>query len=120
MHRDSETGFTVRASGFFSHSDNDYEVWGKFVTNTLPNGRSLGKKPELSDLMMHFRSFGSRTELGYTDVKWADNFMIGYTGSDTYKEVQHGRSMSTPYKGRFTESQAHISKRELQQEERFY
>jgi outer membrane receptor protein involved in Fe transport len=106
MYRDSKTGFTVRASGFYSNSDNNYEVWGKFVTNTLPNGRV--EKVRAKRFNDAFRSFGSRTELGYTDVKWADNFMIGYIGSDTYKEVQHGQYMSTPYKGRFTESKAHI------------
>jgi outer membrane receptor protein involved in Fe transport len=106
MYRDAKTGFTVRASGFYSYSDNNYEVWGKFVTNTLPNGRV--EKVRAKRFNDAFRSFGSRTELGYTNVKWADNFMIGYTGSDTYKEVQHGQYMATPYKGRFTESQAHI------------
>jgi hypothetical protein len=34
--------------------------------------------------------------------------MIGYNGSDDYKEIQHGTYMSIPYKGRFTESQAHV------------
>lgn len=106
MHRDEKTGFTVKGSGFFSYSDNDYEVWGKFVKNKQPNGRE--ERVRAKRFNDAFRSYGSRFELGYTDVKWANNFMIGYTGSEAYKEIQHGQYMATPYKGRFTESQSNI------------
>lgn len=106
MYRDSKTGFTARGSGFYNYSDNNYEVWGKFVSNQLPNGRVENVRAKrFNDA---FKSVGGRLELGFTDVKWADNFMINYIGSDTYKEVQHGQYMSTPYKGRFTESQAQV------------
>ncbi|GAB3007016.1 hypothetical protein GCM10027051_03310 [Niabella terrae] len=30
LYRNSQNGLTARASGFFSHSDNNYEMWGKF------------------------------------------------------------------------------------------
>lgn len=106
MYRDSKTGFTLRASSFFSYSDNNYEVWGKWIKNLQPSGREVNVRAKrFNDA---FRSFGSRFELGYTDVKWANNFFIGYNGSDVYKEVQHGQYMTVPYKGRFTESQAHV------------
>ena len=106
MYRDEKTGFTAKGSGFFSYSDNNYEVWGKFVKNKQPNGREENVRAKrFNDA---FRSYGSRFELGYTDVKWANNFMIGYTGSEAYKEVQHGQYMATPYKGRFTESESNI------------
>jgi len=106
MYRDEKTGFTAKGSGFFSYSDNDYEVWGKFVKNKQPNGRE--ERVRAKRFNDAFRSYGSRFELGYTDVKWANNFMIGYTGSEAYKEVQHGQYMATPYKGRFTESESNI------------
>lgn len=106
MYRDSKTGFTLRASSFFSYSDNNYEVWGKWIKNLQPSGREVNVRAKrFNDA---FRSFGSRFELGYADVKWANNFFIGYNGSDVYKEVQHGQYMTVPYKGRFTESQAHV------------
>ncbi|RZL36933.1 MAG: TonB-dependent receptor, partial [Pedobacter sp.] len=57
----------------------------------------------LNDL---FRSLGTVVEVGFTDVKWADNFFIGITASDSYKQIQHGTFMTTPYKGRFSESDA--------------
>ncbi|MFC7522854.1 TonB-dependent receptor [Parapedobacter sp. GCM10030251] len=106
MYRNSSSGFTMRASGFYSYSDNDYEVWGPFVRNESPTGvmePTRGKR--FNDA---FKSYGGRFEFGFTGVTWADNFMLGYVGSDTYNEVQHGQYMTRPYMGRFTESQAHV------------
>ena len=106
LYRFEKSGFTVKASGFLNYSDNDYEVWGKFVYNVLPNGRQEHiKAKRFNDT---YRSIGGVVELGYTDVKWADNFFIGFTTSDSYQEVQHGVFMTTPYKGRFTEADAQL------------
>ncbi|WP_134087814.1 TonB-dependent receptor plug domain-containing protein [Olivibacter sp. XZL3] len=106
LFRDSKSGLTVKASGFHNYSDNDYEVWGKFVRNILPNGRyDYVRARRFNDA---YRSLGGQIELGFTDVKWADQFFIGYNGSDDYNEIQHGTYMTIPYKGRFTESQANV------------
>lgn len=102
LYRFATSGFTLKTSFFNNYSDNDYEVWGKTVYNILPNGRyDYIRAKRLQDA---FKSTGSVVEVGFTDVKWADNFFIGYTSSDSYKEVQHGTFMSTPYKGRFLRS----------------
>lgn len=106
MYRDPKTGLTLRGSGFYSYSDNDYEVWGKFVRNEQPNGQMLetrGKR--FNDA---YKSYGGRIEAGFTGVKWADNLMLNYNYSDTYDEVQHGQYMSRPYKGRFSKSKANV------------
>ncbi|TRW27275.1 TonB-dependent receptor [Flavobacterium zepuense] len=100
----AENGFTVKASGFQNYSDNDYEVWGKFVYNILPNGRyEYVRAKRFNNL---YRSYGGRVEAGFTDVKWADLFLVGYNGSEDYNQIQHGQFMTKPYKGRFTESDA--------------
>ncbi|MCK8495794.1 TonB-dependent receptor [Spirosoma sp. RP8] len=105
-HRNAKSGFTVKASGFYNHSDNDYEVWGKFVRNILPNGRyDYVRARRFNDA---YKSIGGQVEVGFTDVKWADQFFVGYNGSSDYKEIQHGTYMSIPYKGRFTESESHV------------
>ena len=106
MYRNDRTGFTVKASGFHNYSDNDYEVWGKFVRNILPNGRyDYVRARRFNDA---YKSMGARLEAGFTNVKWADQFLVSYNGSDDYNEIQHGTYMSIPYKGRFAESQAHV------------
>lgn len=101
-----DSGFTVKASGFYNYSDNDYKVWGPDVYNILQDGsEDRVRAKRFNDA---FRSIGGVIDIGFTDVKWADNFFIGFTMSDMYKEVQHGTFMTTPYKGRFTESDASL------------
>lgn len=107
LYRNPKNGFTARASGFYSHSDNNYEMWGKFSKYTLSNSRveRYNRTRRPND---EFRTVGGRFELGFTDVKWADQFFVGYNISDTYKEIPHGLTMTKPYFGRFNEYQAHV------------
>jgi outer membrane receptor protein involved in Fe transport len=101
-----KSGFTLKGSGFYNYSDNDYEVWGKFVYNILPNGRyDYVKAKRFNDA---YRSYGGRIEAGFTDVNWADTFLIGFNVSDDFNEIQHGQSMTKPYKGRFTKADAQV------------
>ncbi len=105
-YRNEGTGLTVRASAFHNYSDNDYEVWGKFVRNIQPNGRyEYVRARRFNDA---YRSTGGQFQVGFTNVRWADQFLIGYNGSNDYKEIQHGTYMSIPYMGRFTESQSNV------------
>jgi outer membrane receptor protein involved in Fe transport len=101
-----KSGFTLKGSGFYNYSDNDYEVWGKFVYNILPNGRyDYVRAKRFNDA---YRSYGGRIEAGFTEVSWADTFLIGFNVSDDFNEIQHGQSMTKPYKGRFTEADAQV------------
>lgn len=101
-----KSGFTLKGSGFYNYSDNDYEIWGKFAYNIQPNGvKTQIKAKRFNDA---YRSYGARLEAGFTDVKWADTFLIGINASDDYNEIQHGQAMSIPYKGRFTEADAQV------------
>lgn len=107
LYRNQKNGLTARASFFYSHSDNSYEMWGKFSKYTLPGGRVVRnyrtKRPN-----DEFETIGGRFELGFTDVKWADQFFLGYNISDSYKEIPHGITMTKPYFGRFNEYNAHV------------
>lgn len=106
VYRDPKTGVTVKASGFYSYSDNDYKIWGRFARNTLPDGRMVNVTANrFNDA---YKTYGTRVEAGFTKVKWADNFLISYNGSYSYKEIQHGQYMTIPYMGRFTESRANV------------
>lgn len=105
MYRNDKTGLSVRASGFYNYSDNDYEIWGRFVRNTSAKGKyEYVRVKRFNDA---YKSLGGQVSVGFTRVKWADEFFINYNGSDDYNEIQHGTYMSIPYKGRFTESQSH-------------
>ena len=101
-----KNGFTVKGSGFYNYSDNDYEIWGKFAYNILANGQKVFIKAKRFEDA--YRSHGGRIEAGFTDVNWADTFLIGFNATDDYNEIQHGQAMSRPYKGRFTEADAQV------------
>ena len=105
LYRFDKSGFTIKASGFHNYSDNDYKVWGGSVVHIEVDG---SETPITAKRFYDaYRSTGGIIQIGYTDVKWADQFFIGITGSDDYKEVQHGAFMTKhPYKGRFLESDA--------------
>lgn len=103
-HRHDKTGFTVQASGFYNYSDNNYKVWGKdiYVTDFLGNTKEIVAQ-RFHDA---YRSYGGILELGYTNVKWADRFMVGVLASSDYKEIQHGVIMRIAYGNRFTTQNA--------------
>lgn len=106
MFRNQKTGLTLKASGFHNYSDNDYTIWGKFARNIDAFGQyEYVKVKRFND---KYKSTGGRVEVGFTDVKWADSFMLGFNSSKAYNEIQHGLYMTVPYKGRFTESNAQI------------
>lgn len=101
-----KSGFTLKGSGFYNYSDNNYEIWGKFARDVQADG--VMKEIRAKRFNDAYRSYGGRFELGFTDVEWADTFLIGINMSDDYNEIQHGQAMSTPYKGRFTEADARV------------
>ncbi len=107
LYRFDKSGLTIKASAFHNYSDNDYEVSGRsVVVKGLGGQQTPITARRFNDA---YRSTGGMAQIGYTDVKWADQFFLGFTGSDDYKEVQHGAFMTdTPYKGRFLESDASL------------
>ncbi|WP_257658768.1 TonB-dependent receptor [Parapedobacter lycopersici] len=106
-YRQAKNGFTVKASGFYTSTDNDYEQWGKFSKYIQPNG-IVTRNYRTTRFFDGYNTLGGRVELGFTNVNWADAFLVGYNISDSYKEIQHGQTMGTPYMGRTSEAQAHV------------
>lgn len=107
IYRDNKSGFTFRGSGFHTHSDNSYTTWGE--STTYVDYRGAVTRPFRAERFNNvYYSTGGRFEAGFTDVKWADVFFLGYNISKSYAEVPHGISMATPYVGRFNESKANV------------
>ena len=118
FYRFDKSGLTVKASLFHNYSDNDYKVSGRSVVVTGLGGvQTPITARRFNDA---YRSTGGKAEIGYTDVKWANQFFVGITGSDDYKEVQHGAFMTiTPYKDRFLESDALLGSLTYQKKDLF-
>ena len=118
LYRFDKSGLTVKASLFHNYSDNDYKVSGRSeVVTGLGGVQTPITARRFNDA---YRSTGGRAEIGYTNVTWADQFFIGVTASDDYKEVQHGAFMTiTPYKDRFLESDALLGSIKYQKKDLF-
>lgn len=101
-HRSAGSGFTVHGSGFFNHSDNNYKVWGDAVKVTDPQ---TGKLEHVMAERFHdtYRSKGVQLNTGFTNVKWADRFLMGFIYSDMQKDIQHGATMDVVYGNRRSE-----------------
>ncbi|SFB81095.1 Outer membrane receptor proteins, mostly Fe transport [Zunongwangia mangrovi] len=118
LYRFDKTGFTIKASAFHNYSDNDYEIWGRQVKDIGIDGRQTPiTARRFNDA---YESTGGIAQVGFTNVKWADQFLIGFTGSKDYKEIQHGAFITVlPYNGRFMESDATLANFTYQKENFF-
>ncbi len=102
------SGFSVDVSGFFNYSDNNYEVWGEEITFRNYQG---GVTPNQRAKRFHdaYRSYGVKTEAGWSNVKWADKIAIGGVFSDDYKEIQNGVTLQRVFGDRHSTRQANIA-----------
>ncbi|WP_163400800.1 TonB-dependent receptor plug domain-containing protein [Flavobacterium fluviatile] len=105
-YRDKKSGLSVRGSGFYTYTDNSYETWGRSTTYVNHFGQ-IFRNYRAKRFNNTYKNIGGRIEAGFTDTKWADQFFIGYNGSDNYTEIPHGITQATPYVGRFNKTRAH-------------
>lgn len=107
--RDQKTGFTVQGSAFFNHSDNSYKVWGDPIKITDPQ---TGKVERIKAKRFHdaYQSKGITINTGFTNVKWADRFLLGFIYSDMKKDIQHGATMDVVYGNRHSNQHTYMGK----------
>lgn len=103
-------GLTIDASAFFNHSDNSYKVWGKDITftdtETWRKIDSKGKK--VTRFHDGYQSFGGKFNIGFTDVKWADQFLLGAVLSQACNEIQNGATMQVVYGDRHSRRKSDV------------
>lgn len=104
----TEKGFLIDFSSFYNHSDNNYEVWGEDITFRDYQG-SLTRNHKAKRFHDAYTSLGSKIDVGWADVKWADRFTIGGVFSEDYKEIQHGVTMQRVFGDRHTRRHANIA-----------
>ena len=104
----TEKGLTLDVSAFYNYSDNNYEVWGEEIAfrdnrgNTYPNQR-------VKRFHDAYKSYGTRFNAGFTNVKWADRFMVGVNLSKAFQEIQTGATMANVYGDRNTKRDANVA-----------
>lgn len=94
-----KTGFTLRGSGFYNYSDNNYKVWGNQVYTTDP---STGDITYVRARRFHdtYSSGGFKVDAGFSNQKWADELLISAVYSTLKRDIQHGATMESVYGNR--------------------
>lgn len=103
-------GLTFDASAFYNYSDNSYKVWGKDIKFTdTENWHQIDSKGEkVRRFHDAYKSFGGKLNVGFTKLKWADQFMFGVVLSQTYKEIQNGATMQLVYGDRHSRRKSDV------------
>lgn len=103
-------GLTIDGSAFYNYSDNSYKVWGKDITftdtDTWQKVDSNGEK--VRRFHDQYRSLGGKFNIGFTDVKWADQFQLGAVLSKSYNEIQNGATMQVVYGDRHSRRESDV------------
>ncbi|MDW7695732.1 carboxypeptidase-like regulatory domain-containing protein [Flammeovirgaceae bacterium SG7u.111] len=95
--RDAKSGFTVKLSGFYNYSDNDYKVWGNDIYVTDLETFEITRDIEVKRFHDAFESGSVKADIGVTGKKWTDQFFVGILLSGMNKEIQHGATMEVPF-----------------------
>ena len=114
--KDRKTGFVVKTSAFFNHSDNDYTMYSnnkysislkKATTIIDEEGNPQPKMVEIDKAKRFNDAYTSgmgKIEMGFENVKWADRILFGLNYSKNKKEEQLGSTVNSVYGGRWSEN----------------
>jgi outer membrane receptor protein involved in Fe transport len=104
-----DNGLTFEGSAFYNYSDNDYKVWGKDIefreyTGTIieSNGKKVRRFHDA------YESYGGKFDIGFTNVKWADQLMIGTILSQNHQDMQNGATMQVVYGDRNSKRKSEV------------
>lgn len=101
-------GFIADASVFYNYSDNNYKVWGEDIAfNDYLGG--VFRNQTAKRFHDAYKSYGTKVDVGFANVKWADRFTIGGVLSDDYNEIQHGITMYRPFGDRHSTRNAKVA-----------
>ncbi|MEC3881256.1 TonB-dependent receptor plug domain-containing protein [Parapedobacter sp. 10938] len=90
---------TARISTFYTHSDNNYNVWGQGVNyadaSTGFKAVDFTKENPATRFNDQFRTGNGKLDIGFVDTKWADRFFVSLLASTQRKRIQTGQTMAT-------------------------
>ncbi len=104
----ADNGFTVNGTAFYNNSDNDYRVYGSQIKFKDYNGKISYPTNGAKRFHDGYWSYGTKIDVGFTDVKWADKLLVGGILSKNRKEIQHGSTMENVYGDRFTKQTSNV------------
>jgi len=82
----SKSGLTLQLSAFQNYSDNDYKIQiGQLLQNNMEADRRSATVRRFHDV---YHNETLIANAGFVGKPWADNFLIGVTLGQNYKEIQ--------------------------------
>lgn len=100
-YRHRKSGFVANLSSFHNYTDNNYKVWGEnvYVTDNTTGIKNYVKAERFHD---SYYSAGIKANAGFTQKKWADEFLLGVMFSKMKRDIQTGATMEIVYGNRKT------------------
>lgn len=95
--RDKKTGLTLKTSGFFNYSDNDYLMRDVQIIEVIDADNSRFVTGDFRRFNDQYKSAMGQAELGFVDKSWADVFFVGGSYSATEKGIQTGTNQDVVY-----------------------
>ena len=90
-----KSGIAIKPTLSFNYSKNDYTMKDvRVVTDDYEY--ETGNFKRFNDA---YRSMFGQVEVGVADKKWADQFFVGLSYNDVYKEIQTGATQDVVYGG---------------------
>ncbi len=107
QYTDKESGFFAGGTAFYNSSDNSYKVWGDAVFVTNPE---TGRVEHITAERFNdkYKTIGANTNIGYTNLSWADDVRLNLNISNIDKGVQTGATMETVYGKRRSEQESYV------------
>jgi len=99
----SKNGFTVELNAYQNYSDNNYKVFVDLVPDpssgvTVP-GYATRFHDTYKNKMLNFN-------IGVSNKKWADQFLVGVNLGDNYADIQTGNRMEEVFGARFRDGKS--------------
>lgn len=98
-----KNGLTYEVNLFQNYSDNNYKIQTP-VQIFNEDGTSEWNLSKLYTVRRFHDTYHNEAvvgKIGFTDVKWADRLMFGFTYSQMYKDIQNGVTQDVVYGGKF-------------------
>ncbi|RZL20210.1 MAG: TonB-dependent receptor [Pedobacter sp.] len=91
----SDNGFTVQLSAFQNYSDNDYKInLRTLLQNNMEPALRSATVRRFNDVYHNETLIGN---VGFVGKSWADNFLLGMTLGQNYKEIQNAATPIAVY-----------------------
>ncbi len=115
-------GIFYEVNAFQNYSDNSYKIDAKGVKHFLEGGGSQINSKLVERVKRFHDTYHNEAvagKMGLVETKWADRFMIGFTYSHNYQDIQTDTRQTTAYGAKFRKGYSLMPSLEYRKRELF-